>query len=887
MAAQLARDDLAAAISETRLARFVEIGRAERSPVGAKAMGWRRLQQKTVCFYATPWFRTAERWSSDSDEDAKLAEGMALSLSKVGQYAEAEDIAYRWRERSNDIRALYRHIGAQALTQDMPPVPVSEARIARFAALVLADRDALGAQALGWRRYRQAGSGYAANWFRLATQWTTESGRDAKTDEGYALSLRTIGRLLPAADLAKPWADRVGAMKKLYIDVMVEQLSRDNPPEPVDERRLDAFAATIEPMRSALGAQALGWYRLERGELGDAARWFKDAVDWWPAQRKDGGQRLSAPAEDYAPLLAHLALSIEDYRRTPRAFPNSSSLIGKSTQLYVDSAEGLAKTYEGYALTLRSLGRSEEAEEIAFAWRDRWPALRKLFLDMAVSEVARREGEPPSEVRLRRYLLAIREDHDAGGAAAMGWRLYGRGSFDDSLEWFRLASDWGPQAQPDFRVLEGRVLALRGARHLEEALALAARWREAAPRFKILYLETRLQSLREQGDPNKTNPQTLAEIESEAADSHSADAALSLAWIAYDRGEYARALTWFKQSLTWEPEQRDAPKAIEGTALALRSLGRVEELAAFAKQHGDRVAPVRALYSSAMAQWLTQETPRADLSDHLARDFEASVNLSRDAAGAGALGWAHLQRAEYPSALGWFRGALDWSAIKPTAPPADRLDPPRAKLIEGYIASLRGLRRLEEAEAVAFSWRGRTEGAGTLYLQIAVESISAKGEIDPARFTRFVDVAAQERSPLVAAALGWRFQAHADFANALDWFAKARVWGPDGEGDAKANEGYALALRGLNRLPEAESFSYARRNQSKELRAVYAASVADQLLNPEQAAQISAPRLERFADIVRIDRNAAGAEALGWRRLREDGIASNGFGGLLSWAWKF
>ena len=41
--------------------------------------------------------------------------------------------------------------------------------------------------------------------------------------------------------------------------------------------------------------------------------------------------------------------------------------------------EGLAKTQEGYALTLRALGRVEEAEAIAWDWRDRWPPLRALY----------------------------------------------------------------------------------------------------------------------------------------------------------------------------------------------------------------------------------------------------------------------------------------------------------------------------------------------------------------------------------------------------------------------------------------------------------------------------------------------------------------------------
>ncbi|MCP6769590.1 hypothetical protein NL529_32560, partial [Klebsiella pneumoniae] len=81
--------------------------------------------------------------------------------------------------------------------------------------------------------------------------------------------------------------------------------------------------------------------------------------------------------------LAKLALLREDYRRTPLAFPNSSALIGKSRESYVNTFEGLAKTEEGYAQALRALNRAEEAEALAWAWRDRWPGLNRLFLALA------------------------------------------------------------------------------------------------------------------------------------------------------------------------------------------------------------------------------------------------------------------------------------------------------------------------------------------------------------------------------------------------------------------------------------------------------------------------------------------------------------------------
>ena len=426
------------AVSRGRVQRFAGLVESDRSSEGAKALGWHALTEAN-CAYAAPWFRRALAWSADGAEDAKTSEGLAQSLRAVGRYAEAEDIAFALRDHAPELRELYLAVTVQELTQEFPVVAVSEPRMARFAAFVLERRSVDGAQALAWRRYRQAGEGFGAHWFALAALWSEDKPRDAKMDEGYALALRAVGRLPEAEALATPWVDKNDAMKKLYIDVMVEQMSRDNPPEPVDEGRLTSFIGVIEPMKSAFAAQGLGWYRLERGEYRDAAVWFEHAVAWWPKLRDGETKHLSAPVDDYQPVLAKLALLHPDYRRTPRAYPNASALIGKSRELYVETFEGREKTWEGYALALRQSGRVDEAEKIAFAHRQSWPPLRKLSIDIAIAALSRDDARPARRrtaaalSRRHRRRPLLRGRRGPGLARLSRQRLRRRGAMDANL----------------------------------------------------------------------------------------------------------------------------------------------------------------------------------------------------------------------------------------------------------------------------------------------------------------------------------------------------------------------------------------------------------------------------------------------------------------------
>jgi hypothetical protein len=888
--AQLSADDRRDLIPPSRLERFVGLVRSDRSAQGAQALGWYRLKQGN-CSYAAPWFRAASAWTAVRDDDAKNAEGLALSLSAVGQFNQAEDLAFAWRDRSPELHALYSKVAVEELTREVPVPPINEARIERFATTVLADHSALGAQALGWRRYRQAGYGYGAQWFRLATQWSDDENRDPKTDEGFALTLRAVARLSEAEALARRWADRVPIMKKLYIDIVVEELSRDNPPEPMDEARLTDFASMIEPLKSPLGAQALGWYRLERGEFADSAKWFKNAVDWWPT-RRGATSRLSAPAEDYKPVLAKLTLKHQDYRRTPRAFANTSALIGKTTELYVDTPEAQAKTMEGYALALRGVGRVEEAAEIAYEWRDRWPSLNQLFLDIAAVDIARTDGAPIGPDWMRRYVQVVGENHSAAGAEAMAWRQYAAKDFDSAAEWFRDAMDWAPaaeKAKPNPRLIEGYVLALRGAKKYDEALALAGRWRAASARLNVLYLETSLMNMRDSGGSETMSAAKLAEVETAMRDAHSPDGALYMGWLAFEDKDLSRALTWFQESIDWSGQNPPDPKALEGAALTLRTMERYAELATFARRWRDSSARVRSEYYTGMIAWLTRDPP-AEIDPETRADFEALVREDRNPTGAQAIAWSHELRQDWAGAQSWFATAIAWGGFDPSAPGADlQADKSHAKLVEGYIMAMRGAGDLARAEEVAFAWRGGPAELRGLYTQIFTQELAKADSaqaISPERLARFAKIARDEKSAVAAQNLGWFSYRAKDATTAIGWFEQAMAWSPRGEGDAKTNEGYALSLRAAGRLIEAEDFAWIHRDQAKELRQAYVAAVSDQLFNPALAGAITPTRLERFATVVRADKFASGAQAMGWRRLQDGncGYSLGWFRAALAWS---
>ena len=892
MVIQLSRDDLRGKVSEMRVERFARLVRQDRSSEGAQALGWYRLQQ-VDCGYAVGWFRQAIAWTADHQGDAKMNEGLAQALRAVGRFGEAEDVAWAWRERSPDLRALYIKVVADELTREWPRIAMKEERMNRFAQIVLADKSSVGAQALAWRRFGEPGCGYGVEWSRLATSWSNDGVGDAKMNEGYALMLRGVGRLSEAEAIAWPWVDKVAAMKKLYIDLVVDDLARDNPPEPMAETRIVQFVATIEPSRSALGAQALGWYRYERHEDAEAAKWFKNALDWWPQIKNDPQQKLASPADGYVAILAKLAMTHEAYRPTPRAYPNTSTQIGKALALYVDTLEGLAKTTQGYALALRTLGRIGEAEAIAWDWRDRWASLRALFLEVAISELGRPGGEAISAERLERYAAVINADRSIAGAQALGWYGYARKDFAAAAEWFKASLDWvaaDPNATPDPKIVEAYVLSLRGAKRFSDALDVVSAWRDKIPALRPLYFETALVEIQNSGKGAKVSAEKFAQMEAAITESQSFDGASAIGWMAYQQKDYARALKWFRQAIVWTKEPQPDPKTLEGLALTLRSLGQIGEFATFAYEWRDASPDMHQLYVGGMVELLTRADPAPAIPDAAIETFETVVTSDQSLDGAQALAWHAANKHDWSVAATWFKTGLDWANVDPLKVSDDpKLAKVAPKMVEGYVLALKNLSRHPEAEDIAYAWRDEGEILRGLYVQVFVEEINKTDpppQIPADRMERFAQFVLADRSVVGAQNLGWLSYRSNDWNLSIDWFTKAIAWSPNGKGDAKINEGYALALKGAGRLDEAEEVAWAWRDQSTDLRGAYFGVMVIELSRDDLRDKVSDARIERFAHLVRQDHAPEGAQALGWFHLHQAncGYAVGWFRFAIDWS---
>ncbi len=830
MVAQLVTPALADLVTPDRLDRFAALVEAEHLAEGAQAIGWYRLQDHG-CGYGTEWFRKAIDWSPDQRGTAKANEGYAQALQRSGDVLSAAEVAFDWSSKSADMKALYIEIMVDAITRDHLAPRVTEPMLDRFSDVARTEHSFSGAQALAWYRYHDAGCGYGVEWFADAVAWSPDRQADAKTIEGYASALRDVGRLGEAEDLLFPWVDRVAVMRDIYIDTVVSELTLDNPPEPMPHDRLARFIAVATPLKSAAAAQALGWYRYARHEYADSVIWFKYAVDWWPALPPDADRFTFVP-EGYRPLLAHLALKPEDYRRTPRAFSSLAHDRGQQSQRYVDTFGGLATTWTGYALALHAVGRTAEAEDVAYAWRDRWPALGRLFLDLAV-ETLTQPGNPAIDPeRLKRFAAVIEERHDAAGAAALGWSASAHGDWNEATVWLKAATDWrAPDTAPDAKVVAGYVDALRQAGRYEEALVVATSWQDRVPALKAGLVDTAIALLGAAGDAAHKNPgdaaatlpaeRLAAVVEIAKADPGSRGAS-ALGWFYYNSGQPATALPWFKIAVTRAadglaaspatatgaapatgdgsagggvaaggsgPAATDVAllsKAVEGFALTLRALGRDADAVTFVSAWGDRLPGIGDMLGDVVADLLGHADSKGPLAPDLLARLSAATEKVRSVSAASSFGWYDYAHRDWAGAAAWFGNGLAWSPDQKAS----------VKIVEGYAASLHNQCRFGEAEAAAAS-RMDDDGSGALR-RIYVDSVSdrlarqkAGVALAPDEAERLASSTLASQSANGAQALGWYAYRSRQYPAAVAWFVKSVGWGA-----TEANVfGLALAYR--------------------------------------------------------------------------------------------
>lgn len=123
---------------------------------------------------AAQWFRFA----LDNGLGPDAAEGYILALRATGDREDAflaREVAYQWREQTPELMEAYLDAMATLLSADergqVSIEDVEQRSVDRFVPVVIEQRDAIGAQALGWYSFNTCQFIIAEEWFITSANW--------------------------------------------------------------------------------------------------------------------------------------------------------------------------------------------------------------------------------------------------------------------------------------------------------------------------------------------------------------------------------------------------------------------------------------------------------------------------------------------------------------------------------------------------------------------------------------------------------------------------------------------------------------------------------------------------------------------------------------------
>ena len=817
-------------LSAPELKFFETMAKDKTLSADASMLGWYRLSQNEARV-AADWFRQALDWPVQKREDgtvmepqAKMAEGYLLALKSLERFEEAEAVAVKWSNENETIRALFVDILSEALVRAPADVAFSPDRLSRYEMIVAQGKSVLGAQALGWYRFARQNYSDAVPWFQASLDWSEADKKDIKTAEGLAISLRQDSRADEAEDIAYEWRDKSSAMRALYIDIFAESLIRQNAPIVFSEARLLRYGEIIEPEKSGQGAEGLAWYAFNRQLWGDAARWFKNAIDWTES--------------------------------------------GKTNEKFA----------EGYAQSLRGIGNYDAAEDIAYEWRETSRVLRALYIDTVVEALGKLPTSEAHDLkRFRRFTELVAADRSATGAEAIGWYLYSRQSFTDAVRWFQQAMDYGVAKDRLEKVAEGYILALRYMGDVEKAEDLAFRDSSKSEALRTVYVEIAAEALTRLKPPTAARPDKLERFTTLVSQTRSSFGAQAIGWYYQQRDNSAAAADWFNRSLAWGGKITDA-KTAQGYLLALISQDRMDEADKLAFEWHERSEEFRTLYIDVFGGAILRATPPQVFPEQMLTRFAYITAYARSVFGSQAVAWYYYDRQDWPNASRWFQASLDWSGT-------GNHD---QKTVEGFAQSIRYLARREEAEDILYAWRDKVPLLRQLYLELFSEALANTNPpvfFSDERINRYGNLILPDKNAHAAQGLGWYRLDRRHWPDAVRWFKYAREWSKDGKGSAKDAEGLAFALRNLDLYDESEFVSVEWKDRSPVLRKLYSETVGEYLVRLKPEHTYPNERMERYLRVVAEDHNNVGAQSAGWYYFARDMFepAAEWFYASLAW----
>jgi hypothetical protein len=212
-----------------------------------------------------------------------------------------------------------------AVLRDEASADVSAADMAGFEEFAKAAPNPNEAALLGWYALKRSDPHQALDQFKVAIA----KGGDATVALGLALTLRQLGRLRDAEEVAYAWREPLPANMTLFIDVVAQELSQR---AELDPKRLERYGDVTLLTASGEGAEALGWYAYNACQFEAASEWFRRAVAWLPRETAVFGYALSLQR-----LKRHREL-VEIVNRYDGLFPTVVELVFPAAQRPADDS---------------------------------------------------------------------------------------------------------------------------------------------------------------------------------------------------------------------------------------------------------------------------------------------------------------------------------------------------------------------------------------------------------------------------------------------------------------------------------------------------------------------------------------------------------------------
>ncbi|PZM09983.1 hypothetical protein CPY51_24315 [Rhizobium tubonense] len=187
----------------------------------------------------------------------------------------------------------------QVAAGDQLAQKLTDTELQSFAAFVESTQSQADAGLFGWYYYGQKQWQAANAWFFTGTHY----GNDPKNLEGMVLTLRNLGKVGDAFQIASQYMGSSEDLRKEYIEIVASALTQKEVDLKLSDKDILTFKTAVYAAKSALGAQALGWKALDEAGVKDAAPLFAQSMEW---DVTEGGVLglavVSARTKDYIKL---------------------------------------------------------------------------------------------------------------------------------------------------------------------------------------------------------------------------------------------------------------------------------------------------------------------------------------------------------------------------------------------------------------------------------------------------------------------------------------------------------------------------------------------------------------------------------------------------------